>query len=171
MKKTSSQIGPPMSPRKGGSATSVTHGWGHVMYNDSTTPDTEKSSKAVVSGKWTMFSVAVRSRSTFGVFVICDNDQCYTEYILWYGRIHGERRTRGTPAPASLMYPDAALPLVLAPNVQAAPFTDVLERVSILLLTSQKMDKRLIGSLLSSGVPRLTEFKGKHLTVSGRIFT
>ena len=87
---------------------------GHVMYNDSTTPDTEKSFKAVVSGKWTMFSVAVRSRNTFGVFVICDNDQCYAEYILWYGRIHGERRTRGAPAPAPLMYPDAALLLVLA---------------------------------------------------------
>ena len=36
-----------MSPRKGGSSTSVTHSWGHVMYNDSTTPDTEKSFKAV----------------------------------------------------------------------------------------------------------------------------
>ena len=103
----------------------------------------------------------------FREFVIYDNDQFYAEYIRWCRRIHGERRT-----PAPLMYPDAALLLVLAPNVQAAPFTDVLECVSILLLTSQKMDKRLIGSLLSSGVPpRLTEFKGKHLTVSGRIFT
>ena len=37
--------------------------------------------------------------------------------------------------------------------------------------TSQKMDKRPLGSLLSLGVPRLTEFKGKQLTVSGRIFT
>ena len=43
--------------------------------------------------------------------------------------------------------------------------------VSILLLTSRKMDKRLIGSLLSSSVPGLTEFKGKQLTVSGRIST
>ena len=97
--------------------------------------------------------------------------QCYAEYIFWYGRIHGERQTRGAPAPAPLMYPDAALLLVLAPNIQAAPFTDVLECVSIHLLTSQKMDKRLIGSLLSSGVPRLTVFKGKQLTVSSRIFT
>ena len=34
-----------------------------------------------------------------------------------------------------------------------------------------EMDKRLPGSLLSLGGPRLTKFKGKHLTVSGRIFT
>ena len=34
------------------------------------------------------------------------------------------------------------------------------------LLTSKK-----IGSLLSSGVPRLTESKGKRFTVSSRIFT
>ena len=33
------------------------------------------------------------------------------------------------------------------------------------------MDKRLLGSLLSLGVPRLTEFKGKQRTVSDRIFT
>ena len=97
--------------------------------------------------------------------------QCHAEYILWYGRIHGERRTRGAPARAPLMYPDAALPLVRSPQVQAAPLTDVLGCVSILLLTSRKMDKRPIGSLLSSGVPKLTEFKGKQLTVSGRIFT
>ena len=54
--------------------------------------------------------------------------------------------------------------------MQAAPLPDILECVSILLLTSQKMDKRLLGSLLRLGVPRLTEFKGKQLTVSGRIF-
>ena len=33
------------------------------------------------------------------------------------------------------------------------------------------MDKRLLGSLLSLGVPILTKFKGRQLTVSGRIFT
>ena len=144
------------------------------------------------------------------------------------------------------MYPDAASPLVRAPDVQAAPLTDVAATaprmrtrsgssrsttttsvtpstsvgtggytvkgelevplrlvrccirmrpyywrvrlmyrllrsrmwlqphqgcVSILLLTSRKMDKRLIGSLLSSSVPGLTEFKGKQLTVSGRTST
>ena len=66
-------------------------------------------------GEMTMFSMAVRSRNTFWVFVICDNDQCYVEYFRWYRRIQGERRTRGAPAPASLMYPDAALPLVRSP--------------------------------------------------------
>ena len=109
------------------------------------------------------------------MFVIYDNDQCYAEYIRWYRRMHGERRTQGVPAPVPLMYPDAALLLACAPDVQAAPLTDVAatapECVSILLLTSQKIDKRLIGSLLSSGVPGLTEFKGKQLTVSGRIST
>ena len=69
------------------------------------------------------------------------------------------------------MHPDAALLLVLAPEVQASPFTDVLECVSILLRPSQKMNKRLTGSLLSSGVPGLTKFKGKQLTVSSRNFT
>ena len=29
----------------------MTHGWGHVIYNDSTTPDAEKLFKAVVSGE------------------------------------------------------------------------------------------------------------------------
>ena len=33
------------------------------------------------------------------------------------------------------------------------------------------MDKRLLGSLLSLGVPILTKFKGKRLTASGRIVT
>ena len=65
--------------------------------------------------------------------LIYDNDQCYAEYIRWYRRIHGEKRTRGAPALAPLMYPNAALLLVLAPDVQAAPLTDVLECVSILL--------------------------------------
>ena len=41
--------------------------------------------------------------------MIYDNDQCHAEYIRWYRRIHGERRTPGAPAPAPLMYPDAAL--------------------------------------------------------------
>ena len=40
---------------------------------------------------------------------------CYAVYIRWYGRIYGERRTRGSSAPASLMYPDAALLLVRSP--------------------------------------------------------
>ena len=105
----------------------------------------------------------------FEEFVIYDNDHCYADCIRWYRRIHGERRTRGLPAPASLMYPDAAVPLVRSFEVQAAPLTDILVCVSIFLLTSRKMDKRPIGSLFSSGVPRLTKFKGKHLTVSGRI--
>ena len=39
--------------------------------------------------------------------------------------MHGERRTRGAPAPAPLLYPDAALPLANGPDVQAAPLTDV----------------------------------------------
>ena len=39
--------------------------------------------------------------------------------------MHGERRTRGAPAPAPLVYRDAALPLARAPDVQAAPLTDV----------------------------------------------
>ena len=51
----------------------------------------------------------------FEEFVIYDNDQCYAEYIRWYRRIHGDRRTRGSPAPASLMYPDAAFLLVRSP--------------------------------------------------------
>ena len=80
--------------------------------------------------KRTVFSVATRSRNTFGVFVIFDDDQCYAEYISWCRRIHGERRTRGARAPAPLTYPDAALLLVLAPDVQAAPLTDVLENAS-----------------------------------------
>ena len=41
--------------------------------------------------------------------------QCYAEYIRWCRRLHGERRTRRAPAPASLMYQDAALPLVRSP--------------------------------------------------------
>ena len=48
-------------------------------------------------------------------FLIHDNDQFYAEYIRWCRRIHGERRTRGAPAPAPLMYPDAALLLVRSP--------------------------------------------------------
>ena len=59
------------------------------------------------------------------------------------------------------MYPDAALLLVRSLLVQAAPLTDILECVSILLLSSQKINERLLGSLLSLDVPRLTEFKGK----------
>ena len=144
---------------------------GHVMFNDATTPDAENLFKAVVSGEKDSFPGGREKQEHVRVFVICDDNQCYVEYIFWYGLIHGARRTRGAPAPAPLMYSEAALLLVFAPDVQAAPFTDVPECVSILLLTSRKMDKRLIASLLSSGVPRLTEFKGKHLTVSGRIFT
>ena len=59
------------------------------------------------------------------VLVFCDNYWCYAVYIRWYGRMHGERRTRGAPMPASLMYPDAALPLVRSPLVQAATLVDV----------------------------------------------
>ena len=36
-------------------------------------------------------------------------------YIRWYGWIHAERRTRCALAPASRLYPDAALPLVRSP--------------------------------------------------------
>ena len=73
-----------------------------------------------------------KNRNTFGMFVICDIDQCYAEYIRWYGRVHGERRTRCAPAPASLLYPDAALPLVRSPQVQAAPLMDVAATIPIM---------------------------------------
>ena len=51
----------------------------------------------------------------FEEFVIYDNDQCFAQYIRRYERIQGKRRTRGSPAPASLLYPDAALLLVRSP--------------------------------------------------------
>ena len=43
---------------------------------------------------------------------------------------------------------------------QSGIFFCALHRGAILLLTSLKMSRRLIGSLLSSGVPGLTEFNG-----------
>ena len=122
---------------------------GHVMYNDRTTPDAEKLFKAVVSGENdSVLGDREKGRNMFREFVIYDTDQCYAEYILWYRRMHGERRTRSAPAPdapaaplmypaaalplapapdapaAPLMYPAAAAPATLAPNVQAAPLTD-----------------------------------------------
>ena len=102
---------------------------GHVMYNDRTTPDAEKLFKAVVSGENdSVLGDREKDRNMFREFVIYDTDQCYAEYILWYRRMHGERRTRSAPAPdapaAPLMYPAAALPLALAPDVQAALLAD-----------------------------------------------
>ena len=77
-----------------------------------------------------------KGRNTFREFVIYDTDQCYAEYLLWYRRMHGERRTRGASAPdahwplaphvstALLADASAAAPATLAPDVQAAPLTD-----------------------------------------------
>ena len=131
------------------------------------------------------FFLDYAGRHTFGVFVICDSDWCYARTSVGTGgcMVKGELevrlrllrlRIRMQPYHwcVHLWYRLLRSWMWLQPHQGCAHSRGIrdlqqrpekLDCVSILLLPSPKLDKRPIGSLFSSGVPRLTKFKGEHL--------